>query len=96
MALPVTLGGMEMRTAVSHSPGTYVTSVGASSEILEDVLGQGYRCMEVKMMELINVMTRLEQEYTEVSLNVTIQMCISHSIDLSSVQSCLVSVTRPG
>ena len=27
MALPVTLGGMEMRTAVSHSPGSYVTSV---------------------------------------------------------------------
>ena len=32
MDLPVTLGGMDMRTAVSHSPGAYVTSVGASSE----------------------------------------------------------------
>ena len=38
-------------------------------------------------MELINVMTRLEQEYTEVSLNVTIQMCINHRIDFSSVHS---------
>ena len=27
MALPVTLGGMEMRSAVSNSPGAYVTSV---------------------------------------------------------------------
>ena len=26
VALPVTLGGMEMRSAVSHSPGVYVTS----------------------------------------------------------------------
>ena len=33
MALPVTLGGMEMRSAVSHSPGAYVTSVGGSSQI---------------------------------------------------------------
>ena len=44
-------------------------------------------------MELINVMTRLEQEYTEVSLNVTVQMCINHRIDFSSVQSC--GVTKP-
>ena len=32
----------------------------------------------------------------EVSLNMAIQKCISQSIDISSVQSCLVSVTRPG
>ena len=60
---------------------------------MEEVLGQGYRFKEVKLMELINVMTRLEQEYTEVSLNVTVQMCINHRIDFSSVQSC--GVTKP-
>ena len=61
---------------------------------MEEVLGQGYRFKEVKLMELINVMTRLEQEYTELSLNVTIENCIGHRIDLSSVQSC--GVTKPG
>ena len=35
----------------------------------------------------------MEQEYTEVSLNVTVQMCINHCIDFSSVQSC--GVTKP-
>ena len=33
VALPVTLGGMEMRSAVSNSPGAYVTSVGGFSQI---------------------------------------------------------------
>ena len=33
VALPVTLGGMEMRSPVSLSPGAYVTSVGGSSQI---------------------------------------------------------------
>ena len=55
---------------------------------MEEVLGQGYRFKEVKLMERINVMTRLEQEYTEVSLNIAIQKCIIQSIDISSVQSC--------
>ena len=40
MALPVTLGGMKMRT-VSHSPGAYVTSVGASSEKLKRSWARG-------------------------------------------------------
>ena len=38
-SLPFSLGGLGLRSAVSHSPGAYISSLTDSSSIAEDVIG---------------------------------------------------------
>ena len=58
VALPVTLGGMEKECCVSFSR-CLCYFCGWVLSNMEEVLGKGYRFKEVKLMEQINVMTRL-------------------------------------
>ena len=55
---------------------------------MEDVLGQGYRFKEVKLMEVINVMAGPEQEYTEVYHRINKFLCAYSTLQFR--------LTKPG
>ena len=64
--LPVTLGGLGLRSVGLHAPGAYVTSQGSFSKIMEEVLGQSRK--EVKVEGLVYLINTLSgQEFTEES-----------------------------
>ena len=83
--LPVTLGGLGLRCVVPHAPGAYVTSLGSSSEIMEEVLGQSRK--EVKVEGLVALIKTMSgQEFTEESALASTQKVISQTIDLHTAK----------
>ena len=83
--LPVTLGGLGLRCVVPHAPGAYVTSLGSSSEIMEEVLGQSRKEVKVEgLVALINTMSG--QEFTDESALASTQKVISQTIDLHTAK----------
>ena len=80
--LPVPLGGLELRSVVVHSPEAYIASLGASADIIEEVVGRRVE-MKTKVEELVGLVNVLSGngELTPETSLVTTQKMISHSID---------------
>ena len=56
--LPVPLGGLELRSVVVHSPEAYIASLGASADIIEEVVGRRVE-MKTKVEELVGLVNVL-------------------------------------
>jgi hypothetical protein len=91
--LPVSMGGLGKRSVETHAPGTYIASLGASSDIMEEVVGRNVEMearnveMEAKMARLVDLINTLsgEGELTPEAALASTQKMISHSIDQHTV-----------
>ena len=54
------MGGLSLRSGVTHAPGGYVTSLGASSLIMEEVAGRTLDINTDVLVEVINSLVREE------------------------------------
>ena len=59
--LSVSMGGLWMRRVETHFPGAYIASLGASFDIMEEIVGRKVE-METKVVRLVDLMNSLSGE----------------------------------
>ena len=59
--LPVSMGGLGLRGVETHSSAAYIASLGASSDIMEEIVGRKVE-METKVVRLVDLMNSLSGE----------------------------------
>ena len=85
--LPVSKGGLGLRSAEKHSPCAYTASLSASADIMEEVIG---KAIDMELLvdglpELIKALSG-EEELTPAAALASSQKMLSHSIDMHSAQ----------
>ena len=66
--LLVAMGGLGLMSVATHAPGAYITSLGASSQIMEEVMGTSKEVRVERLVELINILTGGEEFTAESGL----------------------------
>ena len=85
--LPVSMGGLGVRRVETHSPGAYIASLGASSDIMEEIVGRRVE-METKVVGLVNLINTLsgDGELTPEGALASTQHAISQTLDQHQVK----------
>jgi hypothetical protein len=85
--LLVSMGGLGLRRVETHSPGAYIASLGASSDIMEEIVGRKVE-METKVVRLVDLINSLsgEGELTPEGALASTQQVISHTLDQHQVK----------
>ena len=82
--LPVSLGGLGLRSAIAHAPGAYLVSLGESVSIREDIRGKKEPVNGDKAVQLLSAQTGEEVDIKTVM--VSTQKAFSYAVDLRSSQ----------
>ena len=77
--LPVSMGGVGLRSALLHSAGAFTSSYCDSSSIIEDIIGKTKPFQDEELLSLINSLAG--EQYSMESIQLASQKSISHAID---------------